>query len=79
MRKFGPSITNLHSHSRYKEMVDKNEKTKALIRMRDDARDAKHKKLLDESTHITSLYMAQRTRAMDYCTAKGNFGTVNNA
>ena len=47
-------------YSRYKELVDKNERTKANIRKRDEAAKAKQDKLLEESAVATSMYMAQR-------------------
>ena len=55
-------------------MIAKNERTKAMIKKKDDERKAKQEKLLEESAHITSYFMAQKKAQFDYCTARGNFG-----
>ncbi len=60
--------------SRYKELQAKNERTKAEIRRRDEQRKARADKQLEESTLKASLIVAQRKKALDYCTAKGGFG-----
>ena len=62
------------SYRRYKELIEKNEKTKAIIRKRDEDRRAKAEKQLIDSSLQAGIYMEQKRRALDYCTAKGNFG-----
>ena len=59
---------------RYKELIEKNERTKALIRKRDEDRKVKAEKQLLNSSIQADLYMEQKRRALEYCTAKGNFG-----
>ena len=63
-------------YRRYRELIDKNERTKALIRKRDEDRRAKAEKQLADSSLHAGIYMEQKRRALDYCTAKGNFGDV---
>ena len=60
--------------SRYKELIEKNERTKALIKKRDEDRKVKAEKQLLNSSIQADIYMEQKRRALDYCTAKGNFG-----
>ena len=55
-------------------MIAKNERTKAMIKKRDEDRKAKQDKMLEESAHITSYFIAQKKQQFDYCTARGNFG-----
>jgi len=55
-------------------MIEKNERTKAAIKRRDEMRKEKQDKLLEESALQASMYIAQRKRALDYCTARNNFG-----
>ena len=64
------------SFRRYRELIDKNERTKALIRKRDEDRKAKAEKQLVDSSLQAGLYMEHKRRALDYCTAKGNFGDI---
>ena len=68
-------LSSLAIFSRYKELVDKNERTKAEIRRRDEARKARADKQLEESALKASFIVAQKKKALEYCTAKGSFGT----
>ena len=55
-------------------MIEKNERTKALIKQRDEKRRARQDKLLEESALQAGMLIAQKKRALDYCTARANFG-----
>ena len=55
-------------------MIEKNERTKAKIRRRDELRRQRQDKLLEESALQASVIIAQKKRALDYCTARTNFG-----
>lgn len=58
-------------------MVEKNERTKALIKKRDEASKARQLKLLEVAAQRAEQYTAQRKKALDYCTARGGFGDGN--
>ena len=45
------------SYRRYKELIEKNEKTKAIIRKRDEDRRAKAEKQLIDSSLQAGIYM----------------------
>ena len=55
-------------------MIEKNERTKAKIKERDEMRRMKQDKLLEESALHAASIIAQKKRALDYCTARSNFG-----
>lgn len=55
-------------------MIEKNERTKAKIKERDELRRQKQDKLLEESAMHAASMIAQKKRALDYCTARSNFG-----
>ena len=66
----------INFHRRFKELQEKNERTKAKIKRRDELRKQRQDKMLEESALHASLIVAHKKRALDYCSAKSNFGLV---
>ena len=67
-------LKSVFDFRRYREMIEKNERTKAKIKERDEMRRIKQDKLLEESALHAASMIAQKKRALDYCTARSNFG-----
>ena len=53
-------LTEQHFCSRLQELIAKNERTKALIKKRDEQRKLKNEQLLEQSTVMTSYIRAEQ-------------------